>query len=205
MDKRIIVFTVLLLCTPMFGQEDIGAFEDLAKIKTMCVQRFIGVNPAAAQTQEMAIAQLFKARLFRLTEKCDKADAVIYGSITLSSNQIVQGDSDSVEVGRAAGSSRGNLSGSIFDGTGSISGSSSSRFGAIKIGDSESVYYAGTIREASITLRITNADGDILWAHIEEAKAGKTKGPVAFAMDRAIRRLSRDIRKARNNSKSSNE
>jgi hypothetical protein len=170
---------------------------ELSAIKRLCVEGFVGFNPHAAQAREMAIASIFAAKKFRLTENCEKADAVLKGSVTRHEDLRVRAEGESINFGAAAGysSSSGSLTGTRDFITGSSSGHSVA--GAVEGGNAETLASAETISQASITLRVVNSDGDILWAHTEEAKAGKVKGPVAFAMDRAVKRLIRDIEKAR--------
>ncbi len=99
----------------------------------------------------------------------------------MSKDERFRAEGESVDFGALAG----------------YAGRNSGVIGAVKGGKSETLASAETISQASITLRVVNSDGDILWAHTEEAKAGKVKGPVAFALERAVKRLIRDIEKAR--------
>ncbi len=184
--RRVLLVVLVLLCVLSASAQEDKDMEaeisaELAAIKRFCVEQFVGFNPGAAQAREMAIANLFTAKKFRLTENCEKADAILKGSVTQSKDERFRAEGESVDFGVLAG----------------YAGRNSGAIGAVRGGKSETLASAETISQASITLRVVNSDGDILWAHTEEAKAGKVKGPVAFALERAVKRLIRDIEKAR--------
>lgn len=171
----------LVLLLPLHAQEAVDPTEQLISVQRLCVEPFVGLNPAAAQAREMAIVQLFKGKRFRVTEKCEKADGILKGSITTRSNQRARSEGEETNFGVLAGGAN----------------RTAAAVGAIAGGSSETLASIETISQASITLRIVNVDGETVWAHTEEAKEGKVKGPVAFAMERAVRKLLRDIDKAR--------
>lgn len=194
MARHLLVVILAVVCfIPAVAQDEaeteLDTSTELASIKRICVEKFAGLEPQADQAREMAIASLFGTKKFRVTENCEKAEAILRGSVTGSSEQRVRVEGDSVEFGRAVGYSSASVGGG--------SGSGSAGFGAAKGADAETLASSETISQASITLRIVDPDGEILWAHTEEAKAGKVKGPVAFAIDRAIDQLLRDIEKAK--------
>lgn len=196
MAKRILFLVVCLTLAsslPAQELEETDTSAKLAAIKRLCVAEFIGVEPHASQAREMAIASLFSTKTFRVTENCDGADAILKGSLTQSQELRTRTEGESVNFGKAASYA----SGSVVGSGGTVVGSGDAAAVAVKGGDSEVLSSSETISQAALTLRIVDGEGEILWAHIEEAKAGKVKGPVAFAMDRAVDRLVREIAKAK--------
>jgi len=53
-----------------------------------------------------------------------------------------------------------------------------------------------TVESASISLRLVNTDGDIIWTTTQESKGAKFKGATAFVADKAVSQLSHDVEKA---------
>ncbi|MCI0722754.1 MAG: hypothetical protein L0338_27850 [Acidobacteria bacterium] len=154
---------------------------ELAAVKRVCVEKFVGLEPHAAQAQEMTIAALFQSKRFRITENCDKADAILKGSVARQEEERTRVEGESASFAKLAGAANSGVAV-----VGGVAGRSSETLGSQE-----------TISQASVTLRITNQDGEVLWAHSEEAKAGKVKGPIAFAIDRVVARLLRDLAKAK--------
>ena len=67
--------------------------------------------------------------------------------------------------------------------------------GASGIGG-ERLYSTDQKKQATVTLRLVDKDGEILWASSQESTGGKTKGAIADAADRAVRKFLRDIERA---------
>lgn len=67
--------------------------------------------------------------------------------------------------------------------------------GASGIGG-ERLYSTDQKKHATVTLRLVDKDGEILWASSQESTGGKTKGAIADAADRAVRKFLRDIERA---------
>jgi hypothetical protein len=192
MARLLLALLVVFPALQLTAQEpDLEAelLAELGSLRRLCVEGFVGLQPHAGQAREMAIAGLFESKRFRITENCEKADAIVKGSVTQAKEERSRAEAESTDFGVAAGYG----SASVAGGSGSASGG----FGAVEGGSSEVLASTETISQATITLRIVNDDGDILWAHAEEAKEGKVKGPVAFAMDRAVNKLIREIDRAR--------
>jgi len=179
--------TATLLVAPLcsWAQEDAEGVPDttrgLLAIKRLCVEKFAGEEPQAEQAREMAIASLFATKRFALTENCEKADAVLKGAVAEAKEQRVRAEGEGMEFGTAAGAA-------------SVSGSSgSAAVGAARGASSETLVSSETLTQASVTLRIVDKDGDILWAHTEENKGAKTKTPIGFSLGRAVKALLREI------------
>ena len=154
---------------------------DLQKIRRVCVDTIAGDPALVAPAREIAIASVFSLKRFQVTENCAKADAVLKGAVIERHDKRVRGEGEAADFGVAGGGVSGSRS------------SVSAGFGAIVGGSGEALYSAETATRASVTLRLVNADGDVLWAHTQDSSGGKTKGAIADAVDRAIRQLSRDL------------
>jgi hypothetical protein len=152
----------------------------LANITSVCVDRLAGPVAVAEAGREMAFAALFAAKRFVLLEKCEKADATIKGAVLDSVDQRSRSESEGMSFGAVAGA------GSVGP-TGGSAG-----FGGVSGSAAESLASSETRRHASVTLRLVNADGRVLWAYTQDSAGGKTKGAVADAVDRAIRQLLRE-------------
>jgi hypothetical protein len=93
----------------------------------------------------------------------------------------VRGEGEATDFGAAAGGAR-------------VSGrSADAAFGALVGGSGESLYSAETRSSASLILRLTNLDGDVIWAHSQDSTGGKVKGAIADAAERAVKQLLRDV------------
>jgi hypothetical protein len=62
-------------------------------------------------------------------------------------------------------------------------------------GSAEELSSAETRRHASVSLRLVDKDGEVLWAHSFDSPGGKSKGALADAVDRTIRSLIREVEK----------
>jgi len=183
-----LVAAALLMSPSSLAQEasdTAGSPVRLLGIKKLCVDKFVGEESLAAQAREMVIAGLFASNQFVLTENCEKADAMLKGAVFESKEQRVRAEGESMEFGKAVGAASASL------------GSGTAAIGAAKGGSSETLVSAETLSQASVVLRIVDNGGEIIWAHTEDAKGGKVKSATALALDRAIKRLLREIEKNR--------
>lgn len=151
----------------------------LTAVRRVCIESF-GPDVLGTQVRETIIAKLFQSKRFALTENCDKADFVMKGSITERSQYQTRSESEGFQAS-ASGSSR--------SGSSSSSGSSSG-------GAHESLSSSEVKQQAVVTLRIVDADGEIIWATSQESGDGKSKGAITLAAEQAVRRLMRDIETA---------
>ncbi len=56
-----------------------------------------------------------------------------------------------------------------------------------------------TLNEAKLSLRLVNADGDVIWTTTQESKGAKYKGASADVADMCIKQLLRDVAKLEGN------
>ncbi len=183
---RIYALLLLLVAVPSRAQDSAPGNADdaapdarLAKVRRVCVESF-GPDVFGTQVQEMVIAKMFQAKRFSLTEKCEKADFILKGSITERSEYVTRSESEGFNAG-ASGSSR--------SGTQSSSASSSG-------GAQESLSSSEVKQQGVVTLRIVDQEGEIIWATSQDSAEGKSKGAITMAAEQAVRRLLRDIERA---------
>jgi hypothetical protein len=163
----------------------------LAKVRRIYVESF-GTTEAAQQLQAMVIDSLTESKRLIVTEDKSKADAILKGFGGEKSSQEVHAYGSGTSVATAAGGHSGSISGS----NGNISGHSSGGFGAVASGIDDSSVNTETIDSAKASVRLVNADGDVIWSSTEESKGAKYKGASADVADKIVKQLIRDMEKA---------
>jgi len=166
----------------------------LIKIKRIYVDSF-GEDPTSKEMQSMIVTSLVGSKRFLVTENRERADAVLKGVALERSSQEVHALGDSTTVAGAAGGQHGEVSGTVIDGTGSISGSSNGGFVSRHMGISDSSLNTETVDRARISIRLVSSDGDVIWTITQESKGAKYKGASADAADLCIKQLLRDVSK----------
>ncbi|HWF11698.1 MAG TPA: hypothetical protein VG297_24690 [Bryobacteraceae bacterium] len=181
----------LLVLVPRFAAaiEPQSVAPSLARVKRVYVEQ-LGGGAQSDQMRDMIIAALQNSKLFLLTDNPDRADATLRGS---ADDKIFNEDhSSSDSVG---------LRGSVGAGDSSYSsgaGSSSSRLRASAgVNDNESSRITERRHEASASLRLVDADGDVIWSTTQESGGGKFQGAMADVADKVARQLAEDTRKSR--------
>jgi hypothetical protein len=156
----------------------------LTAIKRICVDKIAGEEAIVAAARELAIAGLFSAKRFTVTEKCDKADAILKGAVLERGEMRVRGEGEATDFGAAAG------------GASATRSSGRAAFGAIAGGSGESLYSAETRASASVVLRLVDPEGTVVSAYSQDSPGGKVKGAIADAIERAVKQLLREVEKA---------
>jgi len=156
----------------------------ISSVKRICVEKFSGDEGKAAQARDLAIASLFDLNRFSISEKCDKADAILRGTVVEDKGQQARSESEgaSIRKGSAGVSSAG----------GSLVGAAATLGAA----GSESLSSSETKWQASVALRLVTPDGDVIWAGSQDSSGGKTKSAMSDAVDRAIKQLGHTAEKA---------
>lgn len=163
----------------------------LAKVRRIYVENF-GTSEAAQQLQAMLIDSLTQSERLTVTEDKSKADAILKGFGGEKSSQEVHAYGSGTSVATAAGGHSGSISGS----NGSFSGSHSGGFGAVASSMDDSSVNTETIDNAKASVRLINADGDVIWTSTQESKGAKYKGASADVADKIVKQLIRDLEKA---------
>ena len=168
--------------------------DELAKLKRIYVDSF-GDDVISKEMQSMIVSALVNTKRFIVTENRDRADAILKGVALEKTSQEVHAYNESTAVGGAAGGHHGEISGSVINGNGSISGSSAGGFVAHHEGISDSSLNTETIDNARVAIRLVNRDGDVIWTTTQESKGAKYKGSSADVADKCVKQLMRDVAK----------
>jgi hypothetical protein len=173
---------LLLLAGACQGQTlENDCLRELLTLRRVYVDR-LGGGEAAAQMRDMIISSLQNARLFVITEKEERADAVLRGS----AEDLVFTEHHQSNDGITA---RASLSGGR--GVRSLPGA------GITVGDHESQNITERKHEAMASVRLVNKDGDVVWATTQESLGGKFRGSSADVAEKITRQLADDFAKAR--------
>jgi len=187
---RLRVLTVLLLACPWFAAAiEPEASPNLARVRRIYIER-LGGGSESDQMRDMIIAALQNSKLFLITDNVERADAVLRGS---SDDKIFTDEHNSSEsIGLHATSGSGS---SANNATGI--GTSSHQTSGAGISDSETSHIKERRHEASASLRLIDANGDVIWSTTQESFGGKFHGAMADVADKVARQLADDTRKAR--------
>ena len=161
---------------------------DLGQVKRIYVDQ-LGGGHTSDQMRDMIIAALQNSKLFVITENQDRADAILRGSADDKIFEEVHDTSDSIGMHANAASGGGSHNYS--------SGTSSSDSHGLGITDNESSHIKERRHETSASIRLVNADGDVLWSTTQESSGGKFRGAMADVADKVARQLMDDTRRAR--------
>jgi len=147
---------------------------ELPDVKRIFVDRLSG-GETAAQIRDMLIAALQSSGRFRITENRDKSDAVLKGS----AEDLVYTDefssSDSLTARATTGSIRTDRS--------------TTRTPGITVGQQESTRIAERKHEASASVHLVDAEGEVLWSTTQESGGAKFKSASADVADKVVRAL----------------
>ena len=148
------------------------AVANLRQVKRLCVEDFDG-GENARQLRALLIAELHRLGAFVITENPKTADAFLRGF----GEDLVFTERHSRDE-NVVGRSSGNIS------TGGYTRNRASV--ARGEGGSASVRDRSETRrhEASLSVRIVNADGDVLWGETAESRGGKFRSASAEVADR---------------------
>jgi len=175
--------------------KDVGADPTtLLKVTRIYVESF-GDDAISKELQAMIVSSLVATKRFKVTENRERSDAVLKGVALEKSSQELHAYGESTAVGVAGGGSHGEVSGSVVNGNGNISGSSAGGFVARHMGTSDSSANTETINEARVAVRLVNSDGDVIWTTTQESKGAKYKGASADVADKCVKQLLRDVEK----------
>jgi hypothetical protein len=178
MTRSVIALVTAIGC---FAAEN--APDPLLSVRRIYVAELNGTS--SAQIRDMVINALQSSRLFVLTEREDKADAILRGSAEdLIFTDTFQ-SSEGIQARGAIGSTGSRST------TGRIPGVS------VSVGEQESTRIAERKHEATAALRLVSKDGEVIWASTQESTGAKFRGASADVADKIVRQLLADIEKAR--------
>jgi hypothetical protein len=157
----------------------------LLQIRRVYVDRLTG-GETAAQIREMIINTLQGASLFLITENQEKADTILRGA----AEDLVFTDTFSSSEGLNAHSQGG-------EGRGSSSATRRNNYLGSGVGENESMHIAERKHEAMASVRLTNKDGDVIWATTQESLGGKFRGASADVAEKISKQLAEDFERAK--------
>ena len=155
----------------------------LRTIRRVYVDRLTG-GETAAQMRDILISSLEGAKLFILTEKEERADAVLRGAAEDLVFTEVRSSSDSLNA-------RANV------GAGRSTSSSRGQYAGLSVGESESDHSTDRRHEAIAAVRLVNEEGDVIWSATQESLGAKFRGASADVAEKITARLKEDFEKAR--------
>ena len=165
--------------------------KELLQVKRVYVDRLNG-GDTALQIRDMVITALQGTKLFVITENQERADAFLRGSAedlvftdTFQSSEGING--------RVNASTGRTNSGSTASTRNYATGPSA----GVTVGQNESTRIAERKHEASVSLRLVNKDGDVIWSTTQESLGGKFRGASADVADKVMRKLIEDVEKAK--------
>jgi hypothetical protein len=180
------IAAILPLCLAIEQQDNAV---QLARVKRIFVDQ-LGGGAMSDQMRDMIIAALQNSGLFAITENAEKADATIRGSADDKVFNEEHNTSESIGLhtnAAAGGTSKSNMTSSV----------SSSHTAGAGITDNETSHIQERHHEASASIRLIDADGDVIWSTTQESGGGKFRGAMADVADKIARQLLDDTRKAR--------
>ncbi len=170
--------------------------ERFLKVRKIYVESF-GEDSTSKQIQAMLISSLTMSRRFIVTENREKADAILKGAALEKSSQELHLFGESTSVGKAAGNYEGSVSGHVAGSARSVSGSVGGHvrgsFGSVSGSIEDESVNTETIHDARVAVRLVHADGDIIWATVQESRGAKYKGASADVADKVVKQLLRDL------------
>jgi hypothetical protein len=155
----------------------------LRTIRRVYVDRLTG-GETAAQMRDILISSLEGAKLFILTEKEERADAVLRGAAEDLVFTEVRSSSDSLNAHANVGASRS-------------TSSSRGQYAGLSVGESESDHSSDRRHEAIAAVRLVNKEGDVIWSATQESLGAKFRGASADVAEKITARLKEDFEKAR--------
>lgn len=172
---------LFLLCFAAYAEEaQETSLRQLLTVRRVYVDRLVGGDPAA-QMREILISALHGSKLFLVTEKEDRADAVLRGTAEDLVFTELHSSSERIDA-RISGS------------TGRSTNRTSGGFSA---GESESDRSTERRHEAIASVRLVNKDGDVIWSTTQESLGAKFRGASADVADKIMSRLKDDFDQAR--------
>jgi hypothetical protein len=160
-----------------------GNLRQLLAVHRIFVDRLTG-GDTAAQMRDILISSLAASKLFVLTEKEERADAVLRGAaedlVFTETHQSSDGINAHMNLSTRAGTgyySKGNAAG-------------------LGIGDNESDHSAERRHEALAAVRLVNKDGDVIWSTTQESLGARFHGACADVAEKITSQLKEDFDRA---------
>jgi hypothetical protein len=186
--KRRALLLLLVYGPGLHGVENNAVAARLAKVRRLYVEPLTG-GGVATQMRDMLIAALENSGLYTLTEDPTRADAMLRGSADEQVFKETHTTSDSVGVNARA--NRGASSHALSAGTSSYDGI------GVDANQHESSHIEEHRREATASVRLVDAEGDVIWSTTQESAGAKFRGAMADVADKVARNLIEQTRRVR--------
>ncbi len=182
-----VLWGLLQIVLPLQGQTEApvpNALSSIHEVRRICVEDFEG-GENSRQLRAMLIDHLRRLGTFVITENPARADAFLRG---FAEDLVFTEQHSRDEVSGVRGQSSNSSGGS----TRNRQASSSS------VGANEAVRERSIERrhEAALTVRIVNADGDVLWSGSAESRGGKYRSAGAEVSARVVADLQKALKSA---------
>jgi hypothetical protein len=174
---------VFLLLAAQSGDIEVDNLKQLLTVRRVYVDRLTG-GETAAQMRDILISALNGSKLFILTEKEERADAVLRGAAEDLVFTDTHSSSDGVNVHANAG-------------TGRTSSSSRGAYGGVGAGENDSEHSTERRHEALATVRLVNKDGDVIWSTTQESLGAKFRGASTDVAEKITAKLKEDFERAK--------
>jgi hypothetical protein len=175
-----------LSITPI-EQPDEADATDLGHVRRIYVDVFTG-GESAAQLREQIIGALERSKLFTITEKPDRADAVLKGAAKEEAYTDSFHSSDNADARTQSGTSQGEGYGKYFQ-------EHSSKNTGSGLGDSDSTDITEHRHEARAAVRLVTSNGDVIWSTTQESLGAKFQSASEDVAERVAKQLAADYRR----------
>jgi hypothetical protein len=165
------------------SDSEAAGLRQLLTIHRVYVDRLTG-GETAAQMRDILMSSLAGAGMFVVTEKEERADAILRGAAEDLIFTEVHTSSDGINAHANVGNRQG---------SGAYLRSAQAGLG---IGENESEHSAERRHEAMATVRLVNKDGDVIWSATQESMGGKFRGASADVADKITSKLKDDFDRA---------
>jgi hypothetical protein len=190
MTPLLYILMLLVPCTA--ADEDRPPEEEtagqLAKVRRIYIDILTG-GDTALQIRELLMTSLQRSKLFIITEKEEKADAVLKGAgedeVFTDTFQSSEGINAHTQVGEGGSASTRNYA-----------SSTNNHSAGLTIGENSSRHTEERKHEAIATVRLVGKDGDVIWSATAESLGGKFMGASADVADKIAKRLMADFKAA---------
>jgi hypothetical protein len=160
-----------------------GNLRQLLSVHRIYVDRLTG-GDTAAQMRDILISSLAASRLFVLTEKEERADAVLRGA----AEDLVFTETHTSSDGINAHMNLSTRAGTGYYAKGNAAG--------LGIGENESDHSAERRHEALAAVRLVNKDGDVIWSTTQESLGARYHGASADVAEKITAQLKEDFERA---------
>jgi hypothetical protein len=178
----------LLLSAALLPAQKTGAetgVDTLLDVKRIYVAQLTGGAQAAA-LRDLIIASLEATKLFVLTEKEERADAILKGA---ADDHPFTDTFDSEE-----GATTHQTGGKYGSGTGSSK--TGGLYGGLAVNENESHHIKERKHEAYAAVRLCNRAGDVLWSTTKESLGAKFHGAGADVAAKVAHQIAADYERA---------